>query len=92
MFGITTWKASDALPPMRGRVGEQVDDLQLLDERAGPSVADDERQRTLALRAHVDEVDVNVVDLGDELRDGVQPRLALAAVVLRPLVARDRFG
>jgi len=43
MFGITTWKASDALPPCAVGVGEQIDDLQLLDERAGPSVANDQR-------------------------------------------------
>jgi hypothetical protein len=74
---------------MRGRVGEQIDDLQLLDERAGPSVADDEWQRVLVLGANVDEVDVQPVDLGDELRVGVQPRLALAPVVLVVPVARD---
>jgi hypothetical protein len=39
---------------MRGRVGEQIDDLHLLDERAGPAVADDERQRVLVLGANVD--------------------------------------
>ena len=76
---------------MGRRVGEQVDDLHLLDDRSGPSVADDERQRVLVLRAGVDEVDVQPVDLGDELRDGVQPRLALAPVVLVVPVARDRL-
>ena len=76
---------------MRRRVGEQVDDLHLLDERARPSVADDERQRILVLRANVDEVDVQPVDLGDELWDGVEPRLALAPVVLRLPVASDRL-
>ena len=33
---------------------------------------DDERQRVLVLRANVDEVDVEPVDLGDELRQRVQ--------------------
>jgi hypothetical protein len=28
---------------MRGRVGQWLDDLQLLDDRAGPAVRDDER-------------------------------------------------
>jgi hypothetical protein len=36
----------------------------------------------LVLRANVDEVDVEPVDLGDELRQGPEPRLALAPVVL----------
>jgi len=49
-------------------VGQRVDDLQLLDDRAGPSVTDDDRQRVLVLRANVDEVDVEPVDLGDEVR------------------------
>ena len=52
---------------------------------------DDERQRVLVLRAHVDEVDVQPVDLGDELRQGVEPRLALAPVVVRRPVARERL-
>ena len=50
---------------------------------------DDQRQRILVLRAHVDEVDVQSVDLGEELREGVQSRLAPAPVVLGgPVVAR----
>jgi hypothetical protein len=37
----------------------------------------------------VDEVDIQPVDLGDEVRDGVQPRLALAPVVLGRPVASE---
>src|ERR671917_373158 len=37
----------------------------------------------------MDEVDVQPVDLGGEVRDGVQPRLALAPVVLGRPVARE---
>ena len=62
-----------------GGVGQRLDDLQLLDDRAGPAVGDDHRQRILMLRPHVNEVDVQPVDLGDELRQGVQPRLHLPA-------------
>jgi aminoglycoside phosphotransferase (APT) family kinase protein len=43
---------------VRRRIGERADDLQLLDDRARPSVTDDDRQRVLVLRANVDEVDV----------------------------------
>ena len=53
---------------MRRRIGQRLDDLQLLDDRAGPSVRDEERQRVLVLGADVDEVDVQPVDLGDEVR------------------------
>ena len=41
------------------------------------------------LRAHVDEMDVEPVDLGDELRQRVQPRLDLAPVVVGRPVARE---
>ena len=74
---------------VRRGIRERLDDLQLLDDRAGPPVRDDQRQRVLVLGADVDEVDVEPVDLGDELRQGVQFRLALAPVVVGPPVARE---
>ena len=46
-------------------IGERLDDLELLDRRAGPAVRDDERQRVLVLRTHVEEVDVDAIDPGD---------------------------
>ena len=76
-------------PAMGGRIGQRLDDLQLLDDRAGPAVRDDERQRILMLRTNVDEMDVEPVDLGDEVRQGVQPRLDLAPVVLGRPIARE---
>ena len=66
-------------PAVRRRIGQRIDDLHLLDDRAGPAVRDDHRQRILVLRTDVDEMDVEPVDLGDELRQGVQPRLAPCA-------------
>ena len=77
------------LAAMRRGIDERVDDLQLLDDRAGPSVRDDDRQRILMLRANVNEMNVQPVDLGDEVRQGVQPRLDLAPVVLRRPIARE---
>ena len=53
------------------RIGKWIDDLQLLDDRAGPSVRDDERQRIFMFRTNVNEVDVQPIDLGDELRQGL---------------------
>ena len=64
--GITRWKASDALAAVRGRVGQRLDDLQLLDDRARPAVRDDQRQRVLVLGADVQEVNVQPVDLGQK--------------------------
>ena len=55
----------------------------------GPPVRDDERQRVRVLGADVDEVDVQPIDVGDELRQGVQPRLALAPVVVGRPIARE---
>ena len=57
---------------VRRRIGERLDDLQLLDDRAGPAVRDDQRERVLVPRADVDEVDVQPVDLGQEVRQSVQ--------------------
>ena len=39
-------------------IGERIDDLQLLNDRAGSTVRDDERQRIFMLRTHVNEMDV----------------------------------
>src|SRR5262245_49692638 len=72
---------------MRGGIGQRADDLQLLDDRAGPTVIDDERQRVFMLGTNMDEVNVEPIDLGDELGQGVQFRLARSPVVLRGPVA-----
>ena len=69
-----------------GRVGEWTDSLEQLDDRARPAVGHDQRQRVLVCRFDVDEVDVQPVDLGLELRQRVQSCLAPAPVVLgRPV-------
>jgi len=74
---------------VRGRVGERADDLEQLDDRARPAVRDDQRQRVLVPGLHVDEMHVHAVDLGLELRQRVQPRLAPAPVVLvRPVAGQ----
>ena len=76
---------------VRGRVGQRADGLQQLDDRAGPAVRHDQRQRVLMPRPDVDEVDVHPVDLGRELRQRVQSRLARAPVVLGRPVAGERL-
>ncbi len=55
-------------PAMCGGIGQRIDDLHLLDDRAGPSVRDDERQCIFMFRTDVDEMNVESIDLGDELR------------------------
>jgi hypothetical protein len=76
-------------PTVCRRVGEPIDDLQLFDDRAGPPVVHDQRQRVLVLRPDMDEVDVQAIDLGHELLKAVQRRLTPAPVVVRPPVARE---
>jgi hypothetical protein len=47
---------------MRSGIGERLDDLHLLDDRAGPSVRHDQRQRILVLGSNMNEMDVEPVD------------------------------
>ena len=74
---------------MRRGIGQRIDDLQLLNDRAGPPVRDDERQRVLMFRTNVNEMNVQPIDLDDELRERVQFRLALAPIVIHPPIARE---
>jgi hypothetical protein len=74
---------------VRGRVGQWTDRLKQLDDRTRPAVRHDQRQRVLVCRLDVDEVDVQPVDLGRELRQHVQSRLAPAPVVLGRPVPRE---
>src|SRR3712207_2421995 len=71
------------------RVGQRSDGLEQLDDRAGPAVRHDQRQRVLVRRPDVDEVDVHAVDLGGELRQRVESLLALAPVVVGRPVASE---
>ncbi len=75
---------------VRGRVGERAHGLEQLDDRAGPAVRHDQRQRVGMRRADVDEVDIHPVDLGRELRQRVEFGLHLAPVVVGCPVA-DEF-
>src|SRR5438045_5507155 len=43
-------------------------------------------------RTDVDEMNVEPVNLGDEMREGLESRLALAPIVLRRPVARERLS
>src|SRR5712672_708617 len=70
-------------------IDERIDNLQLLGNRPGPSVRDDERQRIFMFRTNVNEMNVQPIDLGDEMRQGVQSCLALAPFVVRAPIARE---
>ena len=64
------------------RIGQRRDHLEKLDDGARPAVGHDQRQRVGFGGAHVQEVDVDAVDGGDELLEGVDARLGAAPVVL----------
>src|SRR6476620_7785612 len=74
---------------VRDRVRQRADGVDQLDHGAGPAVGHDQRQRVLVLGPDVDEVDLHAVDLGDELRQRVQPRLDAPKVVVGRPVARQ---
>src|SRR6266576_6046275 len=70
-------------------IGEWIDNLQLLDDRAGPPVGDDQWQRTFVFRTNMKEMNVEAVDRRHELRKRIQLCLDLAPIVVRPPIARD---
>jgi hypothetical protein len=74
---------------MGGGIGERSDDLQLFDHRTGPAVRHDQRQCIFMPGADVDEVDVQPVDFGDEVRYGVESRLDFAPVIVSLPVAQN---
>jgi hypothetical protein len=66
---------------MSRRIGQRLDQFELLDDGARPAVGDDDGQGILVFRAHVNEVDVEPVDLGDEVGRRIDARLDLAPVI-----------
>jgi hypothetical protein len=69
-------------PSVELRIGQRPDDLSELDDRTGPAVGHHQRERVLVRGPDVDEVDVEAIDLGSELRKLVKPRLRSSPVVL----------
>ena len=71
-----------------GGVGERLDRLLELEDRPGPAVRDDDRQRVGVRRTLVDEVNIDAGDVGDVLVESVERRFTLSPVVLvRPVAA-----
>ena len=66
---------------VRARVGQRVDHVEELGDRAGPAVGEQQRRRVRLGGAHVQEVHPGAVDLGGELGVGVQPGLGGPPVV-----------
>ena len=66
---------------MGGRIGERAYEVQELDDRAGPAVAEQQRQCAVVGRALVDGVDVLPFDLCGEMVEGVELGLGGPPVV-----------
>ena len=77
------------LPAVCGWIGQRSDELDLLENRARPTVRDNHRKRIGVFRTNVDEVNVQPVDRRHELRQGVQPSFDLTPIVICPPVARE---
>ena len=74
---------------MRRGIRERTDGLEQLEHGAGPAMRHDQRQGVRVTGADVDEVNVESVDLGHELRQRIQLRLCLAPVVVGSPVADE---
>jgi hypothetical protein len=73
---------------VRGRVGEPADEVEVLEDRSGPAVAKDDRERAGLRRTDVQEVHRLAVDPGQELRVGVEA--ALPGSPVEPLPPGDQ--
>ena len=73
----------------RGRIGQRLDHLVEFDHRARPAMGDDQRHRFRMRRADVQEMNVEPVDLGGELRKAIEARFARAPVVFLGPIAAD---
>ena len=71
-------KSVRCVRPMYSGISQRIDNLHLFDDRAGPSMRDDEWQRIFMFRMNVNEMNIQSIDLGYELRQGFQFRLAFA--------------
>src|SRR5262245_7640761 len=89
--GRTRWNASSAVPPCAvGSVSGPTVLEQLLNGPR-PAMRHDQRQGVGMPRANVDEVDVDAVDSGLELRQRVQPGFSLSPVVAAAPVLDQRL-
>jgi hypothetical protein len=70
-------------------IAQWINNFELLDDRAGQSVCDDKLQCIFMFRTNVNEMNVQAIDFGLELRQGVQFRLALSPVVICRPITRE---
>ena len=87
--GITTSNASSARPPVLRGIRERTNELDLLEHRPRPPVRDNQRHGIRVPRTHVDEVDVDAVNVRRELRQGIELCFGLAPVVVRAPITNE---
>jgi hypothetical protein len=78
-------------PAMGGRIRERVDHLEEFQNGSRPAMSQDQRQCVRMPGANVNEMNVEPVDLGQELRQGIQPCLDPPPTVLRSPIAGQFF-
>ena len=84
-------KGVSAVAAMGGRIGQRLDHLVELNHRARPAVGDDQRHGLRVWGAHVQEMNVEPVDLSSELRKAVEQRFATAPIIVLSPVLADLF-
>ena len=77
-----TSKASSALAAETFGMGQRLDDVEELDDRSGPAMADDQRHGRRPAALFVNEVQVDAVYGGGELGEAVDRRFMLAPIEL----------
>jgi len=77
------------LAAMGRRVCQRSNDLQELDDRARPSMRQNDRQGILVLRSDVNEVDPETVNLRAKLRQPIQSALNTTPIVARAPVFNE---
>src|SRR5258708_34903378 len=71
------------------RIREWADDLQLLDDRAWPTVGNDDRQRILIFGTDVNKINIEPIYRRHGLRKGIQFSFGLSATVIYcPIVSK----
>jgi hypothetical protein len=73
-----------------GRVRQRIDDIEKLDDAAWPTVGQNDRACMLVGRTNVQEVNAQTVNLGSELRIGIQTSLEAAPVIGGPPVRQKK--
>ena len=71
---------------------KRIDNLQLFNNRARPSVRNNERQSIFMFRTNVNEMNVQPINIRDELWQGLQFRFDLAPIVICNPIARERLN